>query len=164
MKRIISVLSAAVIFMSMLAMPANAMEGKPGGDKPWMNTKLSAEERAELLLNAMTLEQKIQQIAISRFNENDKGETIVINRSGTNKYQNGEFPPQGTLPGCEWQDTGRQIRGIEELGIPTVRMTNGGTGVKGGSCGNDPEATGLPSTLSMAATFNRELNYEAGRI
>ena len=60
MKRIISVLSAAVIFMSMLAMPANAMEGKPGGDKPWMNTKLSAEERAELLLNAMTLEQKIQ--------------------------------------------------------------------------------------------------------
>ena len=77
---------------------------------------------------------------------------------------NGEFAPQGTLPGCEWQDTGRQIRGIEELGIPTVRMTNGGTGVKGGSCGNDPEATGLPSTLAMAATFDRELNYEAGRI
>ena len=43
-------------------------------------------------------------------------------------------------------------------------MTNGGTGVKGGSCGNDPEATGLPSSLAMAATFNRELNYEAGRI
>ena len=66
-------------------------------------------------------------------------------RGGTSKYQNGEFAPQGTLPGCEWQDTGRQIQGIEELGIPTIRMTNGGTGVKGGSCGNDPEATGLPS-------------------
>lgn len=112
----------------------------------------------------MTLEQKIQQIAVSRFNENDKGETIDINRSGTSKYQSGEFPPQGTLPGCEWQDTGRQIRGIDELGIPTIGMTNGGTGVKGGSCGNDPEATGLPSTLAMAATFNRKLNYEAGRI
>ncbi|MEH7251030.1 glycoside hydrolase family 3 C-terminal domain-containing protein, partial [Neobacillus niacini] len=44
------------------------------------------------------------------------------------------------------------------------RMTNGGTGVKGGSCGNDPVATGLPSTVAMAATFNRGLNYEAGRI
>ena len=112
----------------------------------------------------MTMEQKIQQIAISRFNENDKGETVVINRGGSNKYQNGVFAPQGTLPGCEWQDTGRQIRGIEELGIPTIRMTNGGTGVKGGSCGNDPVATGLPSTLAMAATFDRKLNYEAGRI
>lgn len=43
-------------------------------------------------------------------------------------------------------------------------MTNGGTGVKGGSCGNDPVATGLPSTPSMAATFNRDLNFEVGRI
>ena len=48
-----------------------------------MNTKLSAEERTELLLDAMTMEQKIQQIAISRFNENDTGETVVINRKGS---------------------------------------------------------------------------------
>ncbi|MGX2957855.1 beta-glucosidase [Peribacillus sp. JNUCC 23] len=110
------------------------------------------------------MEQKMQQIAISRFNENDTGETVVINKKGSSKYQNGVFAPEGTLPGCEWQDTGRQIHGIEDLGIPTIRMTNGGTGVKGGSCGNDPLATGLPSTPAMAATFDRELNYEAGRI
>ena len=164
MKRMISVLLTAILFISTFLMPTNVMNVMAQGTKPWMNTKLSAEERTKLLLEAMTLEQKIQQIAISRFNENDKGETIVIKRGGTSKYQNGVFPPQGTLPGCEWQDTGRQIRGIEELGIPTVRMTNGGTGVKGGSCGNDPVATGLPSTVAMAATFNRGLNYEAGRI
>ena len=70
-----------------------------------MNTKLSAEERTKLLLDEMTIEQKIQQIVISRFNENDTGETVVINRGGTSKYQNGVFAPQGTLPGCEWQDT-----------------------------------------------------------
>ena len=163
-KRITSIFLTAMIFMSTLVIPANAENGGTEGTKPWMNTQLSAEERTELLLDAMTMEQKIQQIAISRFNENDTGETVVIKRGGTSKYMNGEFAPQGTLPGCEWQDTGRQIRGIEELGIPTIRMTNGGTGVKGGSCGNDPEATGLPSTLAMAATFNRELNYEAGRI
>jgi beta-glucosidase len=159
-KRLFLLFLTAMLFMSTLVNPTNAQEG----NRPWMNTDLTAEERTELLLDAMTLEQKIQQIAVSRFNENDKGETIVINRSGTSKYQSGEFPPQGTLPGCEFQDTGRQIRGIEELGIPTIRMTNGGTGVKGGSCKNDPEATGLPSTLSMAATFNRTLNFEAGRI
>ena len=163
-KRISSIFLTATISMSTLVIPANAMNGGTEGTNPWMNTKLSAEERTELLLDEMTMEQKIQQIAISRFNENDTGETVVINKGGTSKYQNGEFAPQGTLPGCEWQDTGRQIRGIEELGIPTIRMTNGGTGVKGGSCGNDPEATGLPSTPAMAATFDRELNYEAGRI
>ena len=163
-KRTISIFLTAMIFMTMLEIPANAVEGGTAGTKPWMNTKLSAEKRTELLLKNMTLEQKIQQIAISRFNENDKGEPIVIKRGGSNKYQSGVFPPEGTLPGCEWQDTGRQIHGIKELGIPTIRMTNGGTGVKGGSCGNDPVATGLPSTLAMAATFDRKLNYEAGRI
>ncbi|WNS75475.1 glycoside hydrolase family 3 C-terminal domain-containing protein [Bacillus sp. DTU_2020_1000418_1_SI_GHA_SEK_038] len=164
MKRMIPILLTSILFISTLVMPTNAMIVRAEGTKPWMNTKLSAEERTKLLLDAMTMEQKIQQIAISRFNENDKGETVVIKRGGSNKYMSGVFPPQGTLPGCEFQDTGRQIRGIEELGIPTVRMTNGGTGVKGGSCGNDPVATGLPSTVAMAATFNRALNYEAGRI
>ena len=153
-----------MIFMSTLVIPSYVANGESQGDRPWMNTKLSAEKRTELLIDEMTLEQKIQQIVISRFNENDTGETVLINRGGTSKYQNGVFEPQGTLPGCEWQDTGRQIRGIDELGIPTIRMTNGGTGVKGGSCGNDPLATGLPSTLAMAATFDRKLNNEAGRI
>ncbi|NEU31340.1 glycosyl hydrolase [bacterium LRH843] len=163
-KQNILVFLTAMIFMSTLANPANAMTGGTEGNNPWMNTELSAEERTELLLDEMTMEQKIQQIAISRFNENDTGETVVINKKGSSKYMNGEFAPEGTLPGCEWQDTGRQIHGIEDLGIPTIRMTNGGTGVKGGSCGNDPLATGLPSTPAMAATFDRELNYEAGRI
>ena len=163
-KRISSILLTTAISMSTLVGPVNAMSDGAEGTNPWMNTKLSAKTRTELLLDKMTMEQKIQQIAISRFNENDTGKTVVINKGGTSKYQNGEFAPEGTLPGCEWQDTGRQIRGIEELGIPTIRMTNGGTGVKGGSCGNDPEATGLPSTPAMAATFDRELNYEAGRI
>jgi beta-glucosidase len=160
-KRITSIFFTATISMSALVNPANAITE---GISPWMNTQLSAEERTELLLDGMTMEQKIQQIAISRFNENDTGEPVIIDRRGDSEYMNGEFAPQGTLPGCEWQDTGRQIRGIEDLGIPTIRMTNGGTGVKGGSCHNDPEATGLPSTPALAATFDRELNYEAGRI
>ena len=163
-KRTITIFLTAIMFMSTLVIPTYVANGESQGDRPWMNTKLSAEKRTELLIDEMTLEQKIQQIVISRFNENDTGETVVINRGGTSKYQNGVFEPQGTLPGCEWQDTGRQIRGIDELGIPTIRMTNGGTGVKGGSCGNDPLATGLPSTLAMAATFDRKLNNEAGRI
>jgi beta-glucosidase len=168
-KRVSSILLTTAISMSALGVPVNAMAELPvnamsdvtEGTKPWMNTQLSAKTRTELLLDAMTMEQKIQQIATSRFNENDTGKTVVIN--GKAKYRNGEFAPQGTLPGCEFQDTGRQIRGIDELGIPNIRMTNSGTGVKGGSC-VDHETTGLPSTLALSASFDRELNYEAGRI
>ena len=65
--------------MSSLAIPANAETVGTEGTKPWMNTQLSAEERTELLLDGMTMEQKIQQIATSRFNENDTGKTVVIN-------------------------------------------------------------------------------------
>lgn len=79
--------------MSTLGMPMQVAYAQTDGSKPWLNKNLSAEERADLLINAMTLDQKIQQIAVSRFNENDKGETIVIERSGTNAYQSGEFPP-----------------------------------------------------------------------
>ena len=82
-KRINSIFLTAIIFMSTLVIPANAMNGGTEGTKPWMNTKLSAEERTELLLDEMTMEQKIQQIAISRFNENDTGETVVINKRGS---------------------------------------------------------------------------------
>lgn len=165
-RKINHALLGATALVSAVALSAAGLAPTPAqtADQPWLDTDRSAAERTELLLEELSLDQKIQQIAISRFNENDTGPTIVIDRSGTNEYQNGTFAPQGTLPGCEWQDTGRQIRGIDALGIPTVRMTNGGTGVKGGSCGNDPEATGIPSTPALAATFDRELNYEAGRI
>ena len=71
--------------MSSLGIPANAMSNPVNamadvteGTKPWMNTQLPAKERTELLLDKMTMEQKIQQIATSRFNENDTGKTVVI--------------------------------------------------------------------------------------
>ncbi|MGX2957854.1 hypothetical protein JNUCC23_00845 [Peribacillus sp. JNUCC 23] len=46
-KRISSIFLTATIFMSTLVVPANAMNGGTEGNSPWMNTKLSAEERTE---------------------------------------------------------------------------------------------------------------------
>jgi beta-glucosidase len=91
----------------------------------------------------MTLEQKVQQIS------ND-----------TRPAMNDANRP----PGCEFTPIARHIQGIPELAIPTVRMINGGTGVRGGSCLPEPVATGLPSTPASAATFNPELNRQLGDI
>ena len=70
-KRTITIFLIAIMFMSTLVMPTYAASGGTQGNRPWMNTKLSAEERTKLLIDVMTIDQKIQQIVISRFNEND---------------------------------------------------------------------------------------------
>ena len=108
-----------------------------------MNTNLSPEQRADVLIPQMTLEQKIEQIS------NDTRPA----RDDANRP-----------PGCGFQEIGRHIQGIPELRIPTVRMVNGGTGVRGGDCLPEPRATGLPSTPASAATFNSELNRQLGDI
>jgi beta-glucosidase len=115
--------------------------GSPG--LPWMNTALTPEQRADLLIPQMTLEQKVRQISNDTRPARD---------------------PENRPPGCEFTDIGRHIQGVAELGIPTVRMVNGGTGVRGGSCLPEPDATALPSTPAMAATFNRQLNRLAGAV
>jgi hypothetical protein len=105
----------------------------------WMNTDLSPEARAELLLDAMTLDQKIGQM-----------QTVPS--------------PNDELEGCGFQPLGRHVEGIPELAIPTVRAINGGNGMRGGDCLPEPTATALPSATLSAATFNRSINLAWGAV
>jgi beta-glucosidase len=95
------------------------------------------------LISHMTLEQKVEQLSNDTRPAKD---------------------PANRPPGCEFTSVGRHIQGIPQLGIPTVRMINGGTGVRGGDCANEPVSTALPSTTAAAATFNPELNLELGQV
>lgn len=138
--------TAAVIGLAAF-IPSSAQrvvaQSPPVSDLPWMDTSLNPEERADLLIAQMTLEQKVRQIS------ND-----------TRPAEDDENRP----PGCRFQQIGRHIQGIPELGIPTVRMVNGGTGIRGGDCLPEPLATGLPSAPANAATFNPELNRLVGDV
>lgn len=95
--------------------------------------------RADDVIKGMSLDQKIQQIAINPM-------------------------PNTDLPGCEFQPLGRHIEGIPELKIPTFRFANGGTGIRGGDCLPEPTATGVPSSMAAAATFDPQLNFEWGQV
>ena len=66
-------------------------------DRPWMNKSLSPEKRAELLVHAMTLDEKISQIHMRDIREFPR-EVIAIERLGlpTFKISNG---PLGAGPG-----------------------------------------------------------------
>ena len=113
------------------------------GGLPWMNTCLTAAQRADALVAAMTLEQKVQQLS------NDVRPAMdSANRP----------------PGCGFQDNGRHIQGIPALHIPTVRMTNGSTGIVGGDCKPNPIGTAVPSTIAVGATFNPDLSRQLGDI
>jgi beta-glucosidase len=117
---------------------------------PWMNTALTPEARAALLIGAMTLAQKEQQ--------------LVGNAP--------EIVPE--LPQCRGA---RHVRGIASLGIPTLRITNGPVGIGQNDCVDpsvmgfaaftDPssaKATALPSAIALAASFDPAVASDFGNV
>lgn len=57
--RMFRLLALAIIIAVVAAPPLQTQAAAADTDRPWMNTSLSAEERTELLLKAMTLEDKV---------------------------------------------------------------------------------------------------------
>ncbi len=119
---------------------------------PWMDSSLSPRERAEKLVAAMTLEQKIQQL-------HGNMETIDIyglSAKATTKEEMDRLAAQIRIE--------RHVKAIEELGIPRFRITNGPVGVGMGDGTPSPPATSLPMTIALAAGFDPELAYAYGDI
>ena len=132
--------AALAVLTVSYVMPLRGLEAQT---LPWMNTDLPPEKRAALLVDALTLEQKQQQLAGS--------------------------PPEivPELPQCKGA---RHVRGIASLGIPTLRITNGPVGIGQNDCVDptDPttdgfgafshpssaRATALPSATAVAASFD----------
>jgi beta-glucosidase len=114
---------------------------------------LSARERAEKLVEAMTLEQKIAQL-------HGAMETIDI-------YA---ITREATEAGADMDQLAAQIRierhvkAIDELGLPRFRITNGPVGVGMGDGTPSPPATSLPMTIGLAAGFDPDLAESYGDI
>ena len=106
---------------------------------PWLDPKLPAAVRAKLLIEAMTLDEKIEQIAL---------------KTGANP----------ALPNCGQRRDTRHLEGIPRLGIPTFRYTNGPIGVAGGDCEPNPPTTAVPTALLVAATWDADASNRWGEI
>ncbi|MET3922912.1 hypothetical protein [Arthrobacter sp. UYEF20] len=121
---------AAVLVLGFTVPTAAAAEGLP-----WMDKALSAEQRSDLLVGAMSLDQKIQQIAMK-----------PVANTG--------------IPNCDFSAQGRHVEGIPALAIPTLRMTNGPFG--NGDCLVAPTSTGLTSALTVASSFDPDVSTAWG--
>ena len=119
--------------------------------RPWTDTSLSPRERAQRLVAAMSLEQKIAQL-------HGAMETIDIYALTTQAAESGEDMDQLAAQ----IQIERHVAGIDELGIPRFRITNGPVGVGMGDGTPSPPATSLPMTVGLAAGFEPDLAQAYG--
>lgn len=118
--------------------------GAEGGSRAWDDESLGPRERAQALVAAMSLEQKIAQL-------HGNMETIDI------------YGIDLTDPvAAEQLEVTRHVTAIDELGVPRMRVTNGPVGVGMGDGADAPPATSLPMTIGLAAGFDPELAYRYG--
>jgi beta-glucosidase len=119
----------------------------------WQDRSLSPRERAEKLVEAMTLDQKIAQL-------HGAMETIDIYAITAEAAQSGEDMDQLAAQ----IQIERHVQAIDELGIPRFRITNGPVGVGMGDGTPSPPATSLPVAIGLAAGFDADLAQAYGDI
>ena len=113
--------------------------------KPWLDKKLSPDERADLLIKEMTVDEKIQ----------------LVHGSGAM----GSMHPATLDPAVAARANGGAgfIPGIPRLGIPDLQQADSAVGVALGAL-RSRYSTALPSALSNASTWDLKTAYEYGAL
>ncbi|MXP24451.1 glycosyl hydrolase [Altererythrobacter indicus] len=137
MKRLLFASAAAIALLS----TAGCSTSSSADERPWMNTSLSPDQRADLVIKEMTLDEKIAMVngtmgmALRKENPDEK-------RIGA-----------GHVPG------------VQRLGIPDLYETDASLGVSnGGEMRKGDVATALPGSLMTASTFDPAIAEEGGKM
>jgi beta-glucosidase len=105
---------------------------------PWMDTARSPDERADLLIAELTLDEMISLV-------------------------HGPMPNLMNPPPADSAGGAGYIAGVARLGVPPLNETDASLGVTNPrKVRRDDGATGLPSGLALASGWDAELAYEAG--
>jgi beta-glucosidase len=103
---------------------------------PWMDKSLSADQRADLVVKEMTLDEKINML-----------------------HGRGGFQAEGAIS----NGGAGVIQGVPRLGLPPVQLADSAVGVRA-AAERGRYATLLPSTIAAAATWDLGLAYEYGEV
>jgi beta-glucosidase len=130
-----SAFHAALASFALLVSTAAIAATPPGQDAahPWMNPRLSPDQRAELVLKAMTQDEKFRLLRT--------------------EFGDGDHKPSGALGSAGYQPA------ITRLGLPAIQESDAGLGV---AKPLDLGATALPSGLATAASFDPALACDGG--
>lgn len=144
----INTLTLAVAFSILLAAPAPLVfaQGSKTPEKPapWMDKSLSPDRRAELMLEQMTLDEKLQLVHGAGFVFPDKapdpGSPLARSNGGA-----------GFVPG------------FPRLGFPDLNLADAAAGITRGAV-RSRYATAMPSGLALAATWDPQVAYNYGTL
>ncbi len=128
-----------------LALSASAQSPAPqppsAHNRPWMNKSLSADQRADLVIQQMTLDEKLN----------------FVHGTGWNGLRPGAAVPQGSLGGAGY------VQGVPRLGIPGINMADSAVGVRLSGSGSH-YATLLPSVLGAASSWDPQALFLFGEV
>jgi beta-glucosidase len=129
-----------VAFIGTGTFPARAQLRRPQRPQgPWMNKALSPDKRADLLIEKMTLDEKIS----------------LLHGTGFHFGPPGSQPPSRSLGGAGF------IPGIPRLGIPDLQLSDAAVGVaRGAEFGR--YSTLLPSGVAEASSWDVRVAREYG--
>jgi beta-glucosidase len=136
---------AALFYLSVaLSVVPGSAQRRPQAPKPsgpWLNASLSPDERADLLIKEMTLDEKI----------------AVLHGVGmpTDDPLTQENMPSNRGVGYEV--------GVPRLGIPGIDMSDAAYGVRS-SGANGRYSTALPANVAAAASWDTDAAYEYGKL
>src|SRR5579862_5574713 len=109
--------------------------------RPWMNSRLSPEDRAEMVLKEMSLDEKIELI-----------------------HGNGMEGWGRPMPNLNSSNGGAGfVFGIPRLGIPMIQMSDAAYGVRA-SAQNGRYSTALPANIALAASWDVQAACEYGAL
>ena len=134
----LALLAGTAGILALLALgPSQAQQRRPQAVQgPWTDKTLSPDRRADLVMEQMTLDEKI---------------TLV---HGTGGF---------TASGARSNGGAGVVEGIPRLGLPDLQLADSAVGVR--AAGNHGRyATLLPSTIGEAATWNLKLAFAEGDV
>ena len=134
--------AAGVLAGIMVLMSAAGSVMAQNATQPWMNSTLSPEERAELVLKQMTLDEKI----------------ALLHGNGM------EHASQWQMPLTYLSNGGAgYVVGVKRLGIPPIFMSDAAYGVRA-SGENGRYSTALPSDVAAASSWDTQGACEYGAL
>jgi beta-glucosidase len=135
-------LARGLVILSLALLPVSAQVGsEPTPPATWMNSSLSPDERAALVVKEMTLDEKISLL------------------HGTGMVGLGPMSPLAVKS----NGGAGYVVGIPRLGIPAIQMSDAAYGVRS-SGENGRYSTALPDDLAGAASWDLDAAYEYGAL
>lgn len=135
-----------IILMAMGALLIHSLPAAAAGNsaQPWMNTSLDPDERTRLLMNAMTMDDKL---------------VLVFG------YYSSDAPwKHFRKPGGGRPQSAGYVPGIPRLGIPAQYETDAGIGVASQPGDHPTLATALPNNLAVTASWDPDIAFSGGKI